>query len=98
MTRSKKNLTFENAMNALEEAVAKMEEGNVPLEEMIRQYEEARKMASYCQNILNGMKQRIEILTNESGDGKWRDMSREETVPDENDFFALQSDDEPEEN
>jgi exodeoxyribonuclease VII small subunit len=94
MSRSKKEIPFEEAMTALEESVAKMEEGNVPLEEMIRQYEEARKMAAYCQNILNGMKKKIEILTRESGDGQWRDMSREEAVPDENDFFALQNDDE----
>ena len=62
MSRSKKEIPFEEAMTALEESVAKMEEGNVPLEEMIRQYEEARKMAAYCQNILNGMKKKIEIL------------------------------------
>lgn len=93
MSRNKKEIPFEEAMAALEESVAKMEEGNVPLEEMIRQYEEARKMAAYCQNILNGMKKKIEILTRESGDGQWRDMSKEESVPDENDFFALQNED-----
>jgi exodeoxyribonuclease VII small subunit len=93
MTQNKKKLSFEQAMNALEDIVTKMETGNVPLEEMIRQYEEARKMAAYCQNVLNEMKQKIEILTNETGNGKWREMSRRESVPDENDFFALQNDD-----
>ena len=73
MSRSKKEIPFEEAMTALEESVAKMED---------------------CQNILNGMKKKIEILTRESGDGQWRDMSREEAVPDENDFFALQNEEE----
>lgn len=88
MAKSEKELPFEEAMTALEEAVSKMEEGNVPLEEMIRQYEEARKLALYCQKKLTGMKEKIEILTKDTAEGgEWRDMTPEESQPKADDFF-----------
>ena len=85
----KEDLPFEQALALLEEKVRRMETGNVPLEEMIRQYEDAQKLAAFCRKKLAEMKRRIEILTKETPSGGiWRDAEPEEEAPSQDDFFA----------
>ncbi|MBQ2971431.1 MAG: exodeoxyribonuclease VII small subunit [Ruminococcus sp.] len=43
-----KELSFEQANKQLEEIVAKMEKPDVPLEDMMKLYEEAYKLLIYC--------------------------------------------------
>ncbi len=84
-----KDMPFEEAMTQLEELVRNMEAGNLPLEDMIGQYENAKKLAAHCQNKLAVMKQKIEVLTKDNGaDGEWRDMTPAEARPDQNEFFS----------
>lgn len=63
----KENLTYESAMQRLEDIGARLESGSVPLEESIALYEESAKLAAYCKQILEQAQQKITEL---AGDEK----------------------------
>lgn len=54
-----KELTFEKANKQLEDIVAKMEKGDVPLDECMKLYEEAYKLLTYCTRKLDECKGQI---------------------------------------
>lgn len=54
--------SFEAAIEALEKIVQKMEEGALPLEEALSQYQQGVALIKYCQDTLNSAQARIEIL------------------------------------
>ncbi len=58
-----KKMTFEEAAGRLEEIVRRLEEGEVPLEESIRLYEEGMKLGAMCRRILDEADQRIQKLS-----------------------------------
>ena len=58
-----KKMTFEEAMNRLGEIVKRLEEGDVPLEESMRLYEEGMKLGNLSRGILREAEQRIRRLT-----------------------------------
>jgi exodeoxyribonuclease VII small subunit len=59
---------FDQAMKRLEEIVAQMENGDLPLEDLIVRYEDGMKLVKICQERLASAEQRIEIITrNNSG-------------------------------
>ena len=79
MEEQELNLTFEEAMDKLEQIVSEMERGGIPLEQMMSKFEEGAKLAKYCQEKLAGLKKKMEILTRRpDGSTAWRDMSGEE--------------------
>jgi len=82
------DMPFEEALALLEEHVRQMETGSVPLEQMIRRYEEAQKLAAACRARLDGMKKKIEVLSRAGGKVRWRESSGDEdpAVP-ADDFF-----------
>jgi exodeoxyribonuclease VII small subunit len=53
-------LSFEEALKELENIVRELETDNVPLEKTVELYEKASAMASYCNDILEKAKLRIE--------------------------------------
>ncbi|GIU81500.1 MAG: exodeoxyribonuclease VII small subunit [Acidobacteria bacterium] len=54
--------SFEESMRQLEEIVQKLEEGNLPLEESLRLFEEGIKLSRKCQERLDQIERRIELL------------------------------------
>jgi len=70
--RELQKLSFEDALQRLEQLVAKIEEGKLPLEELSRGFEEGRKLAGFCRGKLNSLEKKIEILLHDDGqDGEW---------------------------
>ena len=59
-------MNFEDNLRQLEALVAKMESGEMKLDDMIRSFEEGRKLVKACQEELASIRQRIEKVT-ESG-------------------------------
>lgn len=55
--------TFESAMTRLEAIVEEMEEGKMPLEELLVRYEEGMKLVTVCQERLTRAEKKIEIIT-----------------------------------
>jgi exodeoxyribonuclease VII small subunit len=58
-----KKMSFEEAMNRLGEIVKKLEEGDVPLEESMKLYEEGMRLGNLCRGVLKEAEQRIKRLT-----------------------------------
>ncbi len=65
---TEKKLTYESAMQRLEEISARLEGGAVPLEESIALYEESAKLAAYCKQILQQAQQKITELAGDEND------------------------------
>lgn len=55
-------MTFEDALKALEEVVRKLETGEVPLDDSIDLYERGEKLRKLCQARLDAAQARIEKI------------------------------------
>jgi exodeoxyribonuclease VII small subunit len=55
-------MTFEDALKALEEVVRKLETGEVPLDESISLYERGEQLRKHCQARLDAAQARIEKI------------------------------------
>ena len=62
-----KEKSFEDAMKRLEEIVQMLENGNLPLEESIRVFEEGMKLIRFCTHKLEEAEKKVTILIQESG-------------------------------
>ena len=56
-------MKFEDNLKRLEELVAKMESGELGLDDMIKSFEEGRKLVTDCQKDLESIRPRIEKVT-----------------------------------
>jgi exodeoxyribonuclease VII small subunit len=62
------SLKFEDCLARLEQIVAALESGNLPLEESLKVFEEGVALARHCGRYLEDAERRIEILAkDESG-------------------------------
>lgn len=59
--------SFEDAMKRLEEIVQMLENGNLPLEESLKVFEEGMKLIKFCTNKLEEAEKKVTILIQESG-------------------------------
>ena len=62
------NLNYEKAVERLEEITEKLENGNLPLEEMIKLYEEGTALAAKCAKSLDEAQLKISELSAGKGD------------------------------
>ncbi len=63
MTQDLSELGFEEALNALEEHVRKIESGDIPLEEALALYEQGVLLAQRCHEQLDEAEQRVQQVT-----------------------------------
>ena len=56
-------MKFEDNLKKLEGLVGKMESGEMNLDEMIKAFEEGRKLVTECQKDLESIRHRIEKVT-----------------------------------
>ncbi len=62
---------FEDSLSKLEKIVARLEEGNISLEESLKLFEEGIRLSRYCTQKLEEAEQRVEILL-KGKDGEYR--------------------------
>ncbi|WP_067617667.1 exodeoxyribonuclease VII small subunit [Alicyclobacillus acidiphilus] len=62
-SENKFDLTFEGAMARLEEIVRKLESGELPLDESIRQYQESMQLVKFCREQLDKAEFQLEQLS-----------------------------------
>jgi exodeoxyribonuclease VII small subunit len=55
--------TFESAMERLESIVEAMESDKLPLEDLLKRYEEGTRLVKLCQEKLESAEKRIELIT-----------------------------------
>lgn len=72
-----KEKSFESSLSSLEKITGRLEEGNIPLDEALKLFEEGVKLSRYCEEQLNKAREKIEILKN-------CDISAEDEALDEN--------------
>ncbi len=74
----KKEITFEQALNRLEEITESLENGDFSLEESIKLYEEGVKLIKLCNSKLENVESSIKILINKDGE-----LLEEDFIPNE---------------
>lgn len=62
-----KNLSYETAYSELTELVARLENGDLPLDESVKLYERGRVLAAHCQKLLDAAELRIQKLNDDGG-------------------------------
>lgn len=66
-----KDMSFEDAMKELEAVVARLESGDVPLEDSIRLYERGAALKEHCQKKLAEAEEKVaQITLDENGQPK----------------------------
>ena len=59
--------TFEEQMSALEAVVARLEHGELPLEESVRLFEEGMRLTAACRGELDAAEGRLQVLARRPG-------------------------------
>lgn len=65
---AKKKLTFEERLQQVEALIAKMESGEMPLEEAVQQYEAGLNALNALEKELTAAQQRLTVLRQQSGE------------------------------
>ena len=63
MAKKEKKESFEQALARLEEIAGRLEQGDMPLEDALKEYEEGVKAYRHCSALLKEVQRKIEILT-----------------------------------
>ena len=59
---------FEKSLSELEALVAKLEQGDVPLEEALKTFERGVALTRQCQTALRAAQQKVEVLLARNGE------------------------------
>ncbi len=65
---AKKKLTFEERLQQVEALIAKMESGEMPLEEAMQQYEAGLNALNALEKELTAAQQRLTVLRQQNGE------------------------------
>jgi len=59
-------LDFESALAQLESLVARMEDGELPLEQSLAAYQQGMALARLCQSLLDRAEERVKVLQHDA--------------------------------
>ena len=76
-TKKTKPLDFEKALNELETLVESMEQGDVSLEDSLKQFERGVELTRQCQTALKEAEQKVQILIDKSEQADLEDFIEE---------------------
>ena len=62
------DINFEESLTKLEKLVTEMESGTLSLDEMMKRFEEGRKLVASCTTALESIRQRIEQVVSAPGE------------------------------
>jgi exodeoxyribonuclease VII small subunit len=62
LDKEKKKVNFESALKDLEKIAEKLEDGNLSLDDSIKEFERGIKLAKFCHEKLDEAERKIEIL------------------------------------
>jgi exodeoxyribonuclease VII small subunit len=69
-SKKAKSVDFEQALGELETVVERLEHGELPLDEALKQFERGIELARGCQDALKQAEQRVEILLKKNPDAE----------------------------
>ena len=64
------SLNFEEAIERLENIIEKMEGERIPLEELLKDYEEGTRLLNACKEKINTAKEKVEKINNSLNEDK----------------------------
>lgn len=76
--KEKKEISFEQAMEELEQIVDQLEVGEVPLEEAILLFQNGMKLSKTCHQKLTHVEKQVSLLIEEEGELVKKDFRLEE--------------------
>jgi len=87
MAKTEKNnksggLSFEQAIDQLNQIVSRIEQGQIPLQESLEQYEKGMKLIQHCRKILQDAEKRIERVSAQN-ESACADSEKEDSRDDE---------------
>lgn len=71
-------VTFEEAMEKLENIVDQLEAGEIPLEKAIQLFQEGMELSKLCHQKLESVEEKIQVLMEENGELVKKPMNVEE--------------------
>jgi exodeoxyribonuclease VII small subunit len=87
---TKDSLSFEQAIERLERIVADMEAAELPLEDVLKRYEEGTRLVRFCSAKLDEAEKKIEVLTKKAdGSAKLEPFEQEKAQEEEDDAKLL---------
>jgi exodeoxyribonuclease VII small subunit len=78
VAKKAKTPDFETALHELEQIVERMEQGELSLEESLKQFERGVALTRSCQQALRDAEQKVQILLKQSGDAEPVDFEPDE--------------------
>ena len=83
--RDNKLPDFEQSLTELEALVAKLEQGDVPLEEALKTFERGVTLTRQCQTALRTAQQKVEVLLARNGEETVEPFADDEDEDDDTD-------------
>lgn len=68
------NMSFEEALQELEQLVQQMEQGELPLEQALQSFERGIQLARRSQTVLQQAEQKVQVLMQQNGQAELRDL------------------------
>ena len=89
------SLSFEDTIISIEEIVNSMEGEQLPLEDIVTQYEKGSMLLKHCESVLSSARKRIELITlaNREESGQQTSKSAPTSTPSEIDGVSDESND-----
>ena len=75
--KKKDELSFEEAMDNLEEIVSKLEKGELTLDESVENFKKGMELSTYCNELLDKAEKSITVLVKDK-DGEYAEETFEE--------------------
>jgi len=77
--KKENSLSFEQAIEQLNQIVGRIEQGQVPLADSLQQYEKGMKLIQYCRGVLQDAEKRIEKVSEQAKNAEDSDQSASES-------------------
>ncbi|MCH9644729.1 MAG: exodeoxyribonuclease VII small subunit [Gammaproteobacteria bacterium] len=73
-----KEFNFEKSFDKLNQLVEKMEQGDIPLEQSLKNFETGIGLIRECQTALSSAEQKVQILMQKNGEAQLQDFNNHE--------------------
>lgn len=81
MAARRKTPNFEHSLQQLEDLVEQLEQGDLPIEEALKAFEQGVTLTRECQAILQQAEQKVQLLTEQNGDISATDFHEQQGSP-----------------
>ena len=85
MARTPRQPSFEQTLADLETLVARLESGELPLDQALAAFEQGVKLTRACQNALQAAQQKVQILTQQGSEARLADFGTSAGAHDDSD-------------